>query len=272
MSGRAADFVGNIPLHYDSSLGPLLFEDFAEDIARRAAASQPARVLETAAGTGIVTRKLRNLLSPHAHLTATDLNLPMIELARAKFRPGEDVAFEQADAVALPFPDGSFDAAVCQFGVMFFPDKDQSYREAYRVLAPQGRYLFSVWDSHRHNAFGRVTHETIEGLFPADPPGFYRVPFGYHQIDPIKDSLIGAGFSGIDVSVVDVEKPIPDVPAFAYALVFGNPMIDQIRQRGTLAPERVVDALIDVLRTEFGDPARMRLQAIVFEAQKRRAA
>jgi ubiquinone/menaquinone biosynthesis C-methylase UbiE len=136
-----ASFIGTIPEHYDRGLGPVIFADYAADIARRAAAGSPARVLEIAAGTGIVTRQLRDLLPAGADLTATDLNPPMLEAARAKFRPEEQVDFRPADATALPFRDRSFDAVVCQFGVMFFPDKDRSYREIHRVLAPGGRYL-----------------------------------------------------------------------------------------------------------------------------------
>ena len=142
MSDRAADFTGSIPTFYDHGLGPVFFTDFAEDIARRAAESAPMRVLETAAGTGIVTRRLRDLLPREAHLIATDLNPPMLEVARQKFRPDEAVEFQPADAAALPFPDASFDTIVCQFGVMFFPDKDKGYREAHRVLVGGGRYLF----------------------------------------------------------------------------------------------------------------------------------
>ncbi len=143
-----ANFIGDIPEHYDRGLGPIIFVDYAADLARRAAACVPARVLETAAGTGIVTRQLRDLLPVGVRLTATDLNPPMLEVARAKFQPDEDVDFRHADAAALPFADDSFDAVVCQFGVMFFPDKDRSYREIHRVLAPGGRYLFNVWDAH----------------------------------------------------------------------------------------------------------------------------
>jgi len=184
---NAAGFVGGIPDHYDRGLGPMIFADYAADIARRVVASGPSRVLETASGTGIVTRRLRDCLRPGARLTATDLNPPMLAVARGKFRPGEQVEFRPADATALPFPDGAFDAVACQFGVMFFPDKDRSYREARRVLAPGGRYVFSVWDSHRHNPFGRIADEIARGFFPADPPPFYRVPFGHHQIDPSRE-------------------------------------------------------------------------------------
>ena len=155
MIDDAAGFTGTIPEHYDRGLGPIIFVDYATEMAKRVAAGNPTRVLETAAGTGIVTRRLRDALPPGVGLTATDLNAPMLEIARTKFRPGEEVEFQPADAMALPFPDGGFDAVVCQFGIMFFPDRKKSYHEVHRVLAPGGRYLFSVWDAHRYNPFGR---------------------------------------------------------------------------------------------------------------------
>jgi hypothetical protein len=138
------------------------------------------------------------------------------------------------------------------------------------VLAPGGRYLFSVWDSHRYNPFGRIAHEVAGRFFPADPPQFYSVPFSCHQIDPIKEFLIAAGFSDIGVAVVSLEKEIPDAASFARGLVYGNPLIDQIRTRGGVEPEPIVDAVAQALRREFGaDPGRMPLQAILFSATKR---
>jgi ubiquinone/menaquinone biosynthesis C-methylase UbiE len=270
MSGQATSFIGTIPDQYDRGLGPIVFVDFAADLARRVAASRAMRVLETAAGTGIVTRQLRDLLPTGARLTATDLNSPMLEVARTKFQPGEQVDFQPADATALPFPDAAFDAVVCQFGVMFFPDKEKSYREVNRVLVPRGHYFFNVWDSHHRNPFGRLAHEIISGFFRADPPQFYQVPFGYHLIDPVKESLMDAGFTDIEVAVLSVERKIPDVASFARGLVYGNPVIDQIRTRGGVEPDRIVEALADALRREFGaDPARMPMQAITFETRKR---
>jgi ubiquinone/menaquinone biosynthesis C-methylase UbiE len=269
MSSEAARFTGSIPQHYDQGLGPMIFVDYAADMARRVAAGNPTRVLETAAGTGIVTRRLRDALPANARLTATDLNPPMLEVAREKFRPGEKVEFQPADAMALPFPDGSFDAVVCQFGIMFFPDKDKSYREVYRVLAPGGRYLFSVWGSHQDNPFGRIGHEVAASFFPTDPPQFYNVPFSCHQIDPIKKALAEAGFAAIDAAVVKLEKEIPDAAAFARGMVYGNPLIDQVHARGGVEPERIVAALVRQLHREFGaNPGRMPLQAIMFSATK----
>src|ERR1700730_6670770 len=265
MSDNSAGFIGNIPQYYDRGLGPMIFADYAAEMAQRVAAGNPARVLETAAGTGIVTRKLRDALPAGTHITATALNPPMREVARARSRAGERVEFQPADAVALPFADGSFDAVVCQFGLMFFPDKAKSFAEVRRVLAPGGRYALSVWDSHRYNPFGRITHEIAGRFFPADPPQFYSVPFSCHQIDPIKESLIAAGFGELSIAIVRLEKDLPDAAIFARGLVYGNPLIDQVRARGGVEPDLIVDAIVKALRHEFGaDPGRMHLQAILF--------
>jgi SAM-dependent methyltransferase len=270
MADDVASFTGSIPQYYDQGLGPVIFAGYAADIAQRVAAGRPARVLETAAGTGIVTRKLRDALPTNAELTATDLNPPMLDIARGKFRPGEQVDFQPADATALPLADQSFDAVVCQFGLMFDPDKAKSFAEACRVLAPGGRYLLSVWDSHRYNPFGRIAHEVAARFFPIDPPQFYSVPFSCHQIDPIKDVLIAAGFDDIGIAVIRQERELADIARFARSAVFGNPLIDQVRARGGVDPERIVDTLEQEFRREFGsNPGRMPIQAMVFSAAKR---
>lgn len=268
MSNPVTDFVGSIPENYDRGLGPIFFADFAADTARRVAAFAPTRVLETCAGTGIVTRNLRDVLPAVASLIATDLNPPMLEIARAKFRPGETIEFRPADAMALPFPAQSFDAVVCQFGVMFFPDKEKSYREALRVLAPGGRYVFSVWDGD-YNPHASIADRVAASFFPVDPPQFYRVPMSYNKIDPIKQSLADAGFTGLTISVLTRDKEIADMRSLAYALVYGNPLIDMIRSRGGVDPDRVADSLEQALSREFGNPGRIPLQTIVFEASRK---
>src|SRR5262249_49704927 len=143
-------FIGSMPALYDRHLGPFLFAPYARDVAARAAALAPRRLLETAAGTGIVTRALAQALPETTTITATDLNQAMVDYAAAQTR-APNLTWGQADALALPFADGSFDAVVCQFGVMFFPDKRAGFREALRVLRPGGHFLFSVWDRIEEN-------------------------------------------------------------------------------------------------------------------------
>jgi len=268
MSGHETDFSGDIPRHYDQGMGPVVFAGYAADMAHRAVTGgSPSRVLETAAGTGIVTRALRDALPAGVHLTATDLNPAMLDVARAKFSAGEDATFQPADAMALPFPDASFDTVICQFGVMFYPDKDKGHREARRVLTANGRYLFSVWDAHRHNPFARITHQVVSGFFPDNPPRFFEVPCGYHAIDPIKDSLQAAGFGEITISVSRQHRPV-DCASFARGMIFGSPVFDQIRQRGGVRPSEVQDAVAAAMAREFGgEIGSISLQAIVFEAR-----
>lgn len=269
MSGNSDAFVGSIPKDYDESLGPVIFADYAKVMAQRITAGQASRVLETACGTGIVTRALRDALPATANLIATDLNADMLKVAQSKIRPREAVEFHTADGTALPFPDASFDAMVCQFGMMFYQDKDKGFREAHRVLAPSGRYLFSVWDAHRHNPFGQISHEVIGSFFATDAPQFYAVPFSYHMMDAVKESLIAAGFSDIMAAVLRREHQVQDFTALARGVVFGNPVLDQIVQRGGVEPGEVQDAVAAAMRMEFGnEPATMPLQAIIFEARK----
>jgi ubiquinone/menaquinone biosynthesis C-methylase UbiE len=267
MADQTANFSGDIPEFYDRGMGPIMFVDFAADMAGRVAAVHPKRVLETASGTGIVTRMLRDLLSSDSRITATDLNLPMLEVARSKFRAGEQVDIRYADATNLPFADEMFDAVVCQFGIMFFPNKRKSFSEAHRVLSPHGRYFFSVWDSHDCNPFARITHRVIGGFFPSDPPPFYKVPYGYNLIDPIKDELYRAGFSDLKVFVLTHQREIPEPSAFARGMIFGNPVIEQIRARGGVDPNVIVEALVKAFCDELGEHhCRTPMQTITFEA------
>ena len=270
MTENPAGFSGDIPKNYDRDLGQIIFAGYAADMAQRAASGATAsRVLETAAGSGVLTRALRDAFPAGARLTVTDLNPDMLAVARAKFRPEEQVVFQQADATELPFPAESFDMVISQFGVMFYPDKDKGYREVKRVLTRGGRYLFSVWDAQNYNRYGHIVHEVIGSFFPTDPPGFFAVPYSYHLIDPIKESLISAGFEKIAISVVQQRRTVADWSAFAHGFVFGTPAFDQIRQRGSADPSSVQQAVAAALQREFGgEPGTISIQAIMFETHK----
>lgn len=265
MTNHAASFVGSIPENYDKGLGPQLFEDYGAELARRVAAHGPATTLELAAGTGILSRRLRDGLPAGAALTVTDLNPPMLEVAKSKFRAGEDVDFQSADATDLPFADKSFDAVVCQFGVMFFPDKACGFAEAHRVLRTGGRYFFNTWKGWAANPFAEIAHAITAEVFPDDPPGFYKVPFSYADQGEIERALGAAGFLDIAIESIERTQPIPSAELFATGIVYGNPLYDEIVKRGGDAADihaRMVAAIADRL----GD--RMPLCAIFVEARR----
>ena len=200
-------FAGSIPEIYDRFLVPLIFEPYASDLAGRVAAIQPPDVLETAAGTGVLTRALASRLARSARIVATDLNQPMLDQASRRQTEGT-VEWKQADALALPFGDEGFDVVACQFGVMFFPDKVQGFKEARRMLRPGGRFLFNVWDRIENNEFADVVTDALAEVFPDDPPRFMaRTPHGHHDGGPIREALMAAGFTDISIDAVpDVEQ------------------------------------------------------------------
>jgi len=233
MSSTDAVFAGSIPALYDRLLGPLLFEPFARDLAARAGALRPRRILETAAGTGIVTGALLGE-APEAEIVATDLNQAMLDVAATRLG-SRRVAFQPADAQQLPFGESSFDLVVCQFGVMFFPDRVAAYREARRVLKPGGRFLFNAWDRLDRNPVSAAVAAAVTALFPDDPPSFYdRVPFGYHDMERIEADLRAAGFTDIAGETARKMSRVVARDA-ATGLCQGSPMRAEIEERGSLA-------------------------------------
>ena len=250
MRGSDAAFTGSIPEVYDRCLGPMLFEPWASDLARRFAGFE-GDLLETAAGTGRVTRVLAQA-APRARIVATDLNEAMLARAEALVS-APNVEWRPADAQALPFDDASFDAVVCQFGVMFFPDKAAGFFEARRVLRPGGRFVFNVWDRLELNEISQAAHETAAAMFPDDPPGFLaRVPFGWHAEGRIREGLAAAGFGEVEVERVALQTPAPSAQEAATGLCLGTPLRAELEARGAEAPERAVAAVTEALAQRFG--------------------
>ncbi len=214
MTNQAAEFVGDIPHFYDGGLGPVLFQEYGRHLGQLVADNAPQSVLELASGTGISTRCLRDALPSACALTASDLNAPMLEVARQKFSNTDNVSFEIVDACNIPFGEAAFDVVSCQFGVMFLPGKEASHREVLRTLKPNGAYLFSLWDSWGTNPFAQIAHETTAHFFPDDPPGFYKVPFHYHNDREIIDALQSAGFVDVTIDRVPLDQEVASFANF----------------------------------------------------------
>jgi len=261
-------FQGAIPKNYDRYLGPVIFEPFARDIARRLVDRKIQSLLEIACGTGIVTRHLRDTVPARIPIIATDLNPDMFEFAKLKFRDGENVRWQQADACALPFPDGAFDAVVCQFGLMFVPEKAVAMRESYRVLNHNGIFLFNVWDSFNANPFAEIAHSTIGSFFKSDPPQFYEIPFSLYDSKLIRELLQAAGFDQIESFVESKRCRATSAKEFATGLVRGNPVAAEAAERG-VDPEDLIVAVAKRIAERFGDaPVESTMRAIVWLAIK----
>lgn len=246
-------FAKSVPENYDRYMVPLIFEPFASDLARRAASLSPSSVLETAAGTGVLTRALVPRLSPETSYVATDLNQPMIDYAASRQIPDTRITWRQADALALPFEDATFDVVCCQFGAMFFPDRTSGYREAKRVLKPGGHFLFNVWDRIEENAFAHDVTNALASIFPNDPPRFLaRTPHGYHDTALIRSELEAAGFShvAIETRAEESRTSSPRIPAVAYCQ--GTPLRNEIEVRDAGKLEAATDHAASVIAERHG--------------------
>ena len=268
MKPENINFGGSVPENYDRYLGPVFFDPYANDLTARLKGHLLHDVLELACGSGIVTRHMRNTLAPAVRIVATDLNPGMLGFARQKFAPEENIEWKEADASALPFPDTAFDAVVCQFGLMFVPDKEAAMRESFRVLKPGGFFLFSVWNAIEHHPVAEVTHQTIGSFFDNDPPDFYELPFSFHDAAAIRKLLEDAGFTDIESSIVTMPCRSNSAAELAIGLVRGNPVSIAIEERGGDI-DKVISTVAQKVADKFGSPVEAEMQALVFRAVRK---
>lgn len=246
-------FTGSIPELYETYLVPLIFETYAADLANRLASKSLTRVLEIAAGTGVVTRNLASVLPESVTIVATDLNQQMLDLASA-IGTKRPVEWRQADAMQLPFPDATFDAVLCQFGVMFFPEKSKAFSEARRVLRSGGVFIFNVWDQIKENEFADTVTTAFESLFPENPPRFLaRTPHGYYDRPTIERDLANGGFtSSPQISTVAARSRAESsrVPALAYCQ--GTPLRSEIEARNASRLGEATNLAAEAIAQRFG--------------------
>jgi len=258
-------FAGSVPAIYERYLVPMLFEPYARDLVERLKARAPRRILELAAGTGAVTRTLAASLPESVAIVATDLNAGMLEQARA-LGAARTVEWQVADASQLPFDAGSFDAVVCQFGAMFFPDKARAFAEAHRVLTPGGSLLFNVWDRIENSDFEHTVTLALERVFPSDPPRFLaRTPHGYCDPGVIARDLAAGGFTAPpEIATVTLRSAAPTAHDAALGLCQGTPLRGEIEARDPARLEEATRVAAAAIAARFGaGPVDGRMQALV---------
>lgn len=258
---------GSIPENYERHLVPLLFADFADELAGRVKVPDGAAVLELACGTGVLTRALMTELPADAHLTVTDLAEPMVGMAKALSGQRPETEFRQADATDLPFDDDSFDLVICQFSLMLLPDPLEGMAEAARVLRPGGEFVFNVWDRLDRNGFSKAVHDAMGELFPEDPPRFLDAPYAYHDLSHIVEDLEEAGFTCIRIEVQPRMSWASGPEQVAAGLVAGSPLANQVLERsGSL--DDAIAAAERAVRREFGSGLiGAPMQALEFSAR-----
>jgi len=261
-------FAGSIPKLYDTLMVPLIFEGYAAGMAQLVAGFAPGAVLETAAGSGVVTRALAPRLGTGARYVVTDLNQPMLDHAASRQAPDSRIEWRQADALALPFEGASFDIVCCQFGAMFFPDRVAGYAEARRVLKPGGRLVFSVWDRIEDNAFADEVTQAVATVFPHDPPRFLaRTPHGYHDVALIREDVRRAGFADIRIETQEKTSHASSARDAAIAYCQGTPLRNEIEARDASLLQTATDRAAEWITRRHGQgPVAGSIQAHVIVA------
>lgn len=265
MSTLDTAFVGSVPQLYERYMVPLIFEPYAVDLAQRLARAAPRRLLELAAGTGVLTRQLAVMLPPRSAIVATDLNPAMIAEAQ-RIGTARPVQWQPADAMQLPFDAAAFDAVACQFGVMFFPDKPRAFAEVRRVLRPGGVFAFNSWGAIAANEFAEAVTDALAQVFPDDPPRFMaRTPHGYHDAASIARDLAAGGFAGTPrIEPVAFTSRAVSARVAALGYCQGTPLRAEIEAREPDGLERATDAAEAELARRFGhETIEGRIEALV---------
>ena len=263
-------FAGSIPQLYEQYLVPLIFDPYARDLTHRVASLAPSAVLEIAAGTGVVTRHMAAQLPSNVSIVSTDLNQAMLDHAE-NVGTSRTVTWRQADAMKLPFGDSTFDAVVCQFGAMFFPNQAAAFAETRRVLRPGGTFLFNVWDRIEDNEFADCITQAMARLFPTDPPRFLaRLPHGYYDQAVIVSALVDGGFTSpivFDTVAVQSRAESPRTVAIAYCQ--GTPLRNELEGRDVSILGEATDIAAAAIKERFGvGHVTGKIQAHVISATK----
>lgn len=266
MEANAA-FAGAIPDKYDQYLGPLLFEPYALDMVSGMKKEGVSSVLELACGTGRVTQYLPKHFGPGVSITATDLNPDMIAVATRKIK--DDIKWRPADMQELPFAADSFDLALCQYGLMFVPDKAKAIREVARVLKKGSVFHFNTWDKIENNGIPRISRQIVTEFFNGTPPNFYFVPFSMFDPEAIKKLMLENGFSKVEISLIKKEGISNTALEAATGMIEGNPVAKEIRDKDPNAVPDVIEKVRKEIAIQYGDnPVRCPLQAWVGKAVK----
>lgn len=182
---------------YERLFVPAEFREWAPRLLAAARVDKGQRVLDVACGTGIVTREAARLVGPSGSVVGVDLDPGMLAVA-ARLTPG--IEWQRGSATDLPFQDGSFDAVVSQFGLMYFPDRAQALREMMRVLRSGGHLAVAVWDTLEHTPAYADLVALLERMVGQHAADTLRAPFVLGDVSALTAILSSAGI--VDATIV----------------------------------------------------------------------
>lgn len=203
---------------YEAKFVPAIFAEWAPRIAGAAGIGPGQRVLDVACGTGVVARECARR---GAEVTGLDLNEGMLSVAR---RISPDIDWRQGDASDVPFEDGSFDAVVCQFGLMFFPEREKSLAEQWRVLAPGGRLAVSTWDAIEQIPIYVAMVGLIERHAGGDAAQALRAPFWLGDTTNLTNVFSAAGIADFEIDTHAGTERFASVDEFVEIEIKGSPL------------------------------------------------
>ena len=262
---HSSPFKGSIPEHYDHYLGPMFFEPYAIEVVSHIDPSVVNVALEIGAGTGVVTRHLRNVLSKNAKLIASDISPDMLERAKEKLK-GQNIDWQILEATQLPFEDKSIDLVVCCFAYMFVEDKSKAFAEAYRVLKPGGMFLFTTWDKLELNEASHTFRKIVKEYLADSLPPNFKLPFAFNDPDEMKNLLTKAGFSSVDIDSVEKLSVCSTAKEAATGLARGGSLYQEIMNRNPAWIEEICEKLEKELAEKYGEPVQASMRAVVGKA------
>jgi ubiquinone/menaquinone biosynthesis C-methylase UbiE len=252
--------------HYEESLVPVLFNPWAIDLVKRCGVHAGSRVLDLACGTGAVTRAVASRVHPNGEIVALDSSEAMLAIARRCVASDVRVEWRLGDAASLPFPDGSFDAVLCQQGVQFFADYQRSLDEIARVLRGNRRLALSIWCGEDRNPLAAALVSTINTRCGQCFGDVMRQPFSFRHWGELNSMITAAGFQIVTAATATRDAYAPDAVAFLSGQLRALPF-EVVRPNLELRElvTEILDRLTCYVRDDGGIAIPFQAQTIIAE-------